>query len=426
MKTDCKVYRAAIITVRKSLEFNYTLIYRWAFLGEVADAIEGTEIWDVDIFDGAILNYHLDDYVSIIKSKYDLLLIYTDPHTSQEVKEIAEFCKYLSPNTKILVYGRATIFIPQYFERFPFDAVHIRGDREAVIKNYALFISGNLDFSDLSGLSIMCNGKFNRLNKGSLIDSKKWYYPTIDKLPIAEYKKHYKRKGRTFEYAISVSKGCKRHCKHCETWLDQGSIDRRRDPNDVLNWIETISDPDPWIVQLWSSNFFQSKEWVHDFCMQYKQNQCTFNWRAVGSFIDLDESLCSEISESGCIEIAFGVESLYANSNRLLKGNEKQLLESISLCKAHNINFKCLLMVGIPNQTLADLKYTIETLSDLKLPMRFSAYTPMNELRKTPIKKLDNMDLSKYDRRTYFGENQSIDKCTIVQAITKSYIGLLT
>ena len=55
--------RAIILTVRKTLEFNMTTIYRWAFIGEVIDAIESTNLWEVDVYDGGVVGATLDDYV---------------------------------------------------------------------------------------------------------------------------------------------------------------------------------------------------------------------------------------------------------------------------------------------------------------------------------------------------------------------------
>jgi anaerobic magnesium-protoporphyrin IX monomethyl ester cyclase len=412
-------HQAIILTVRKALEFNLTTIYRWAFLGEVADAIQKTGFWEIDIFDGAVNDAHLDDYLLVIKKNYDLLLFYTDPHTAKEVFTICEYVKVVSPNTKILIYGRATAFIPQYFERDPFDAVHINGDRELVISDYALFLANQKSTEELTGLSVKINNKFVRTQEGKRFAGNNWYFPLLSKLPIDEYKKIYEKKKRKFEYAISVSKGCKYNCKYCEASVDQGIVDRRRDPIEIIQWINSNIKDDEWNIQLWSSNFFADKNWIRNFCAIYNNTDSKFTWRCVGNFKDIDENIMNTMANSGCYEIAIGAESLFFDSEKTLKGSKIKLFEVLRLGKKYNIIIKCLLMAGIPGQNEKDIAYTVKTLLEMGIPFRYTLYTPLNELTDKSIEDLDQMNLSIYDRRTFLREQdkkkREIFMCTLAQ-----------
>ncbi len=418
-------YRAIILTVRKSLELNLTTIYRWAFLGEVADSITQTGIWQVEIFDGAVLDAYFDDYITILKKKYDLILFYTDPHTAHEVKTICEYAKVISPTTKTLIYGRATAFIPHYFERDPFDAVHIDGDRELILRDYALYLSKKINLEDLTGLSINQHGVFSRLPNGKRLIGNSWYFPLLDLLPINAYKEIYRKKKRTFEYAITVSKGCEYNCKYCEASIDQGLIDRRRDPDEVIRWINSkIIDKDEWNIQLWSSNFFTNKEWINQFCDVYTKHNSLFNWRCVGNFRDIDESSIERISKSGCYEIAIGAETLFYKSTKTLKGSKDKLVSVIELGRKYNINIKCLLMAGIPNQTNDDIIYTVRTLLDMGVPIRYTLYTPLDELKLKSVNDLDNTNLSLYDRRTFIRDIDNPSKEVLILALTQNWDSL--
>lgn len=392
-----------VLTVRKSLEWNFTAIYRWAFIGEVASAIESIGLWQVDIFDGALSDAHLDDYCNLVKKKkYDLILFYTDPHTSKHVKIISEYIKVLSPDTKILVYGRATIFMPQYFCRFPFDAVHIGGDRELVIKDYAQYLSGKLSIDCLHGLiTIGDNNAILKHAIGKRYETNSWFSPALKVLPIEKYKKYYKTKNKVFEYAISVSKGCALNCQYCETSQDQGVVDRRRDHVEVVDWINRIEDSEDWIVQLWSSNLFHDSGWLARFSEYYQRTKSTFKWRGVGCVSDLTPSLVKLASESGCQEIAVGVETIFAKQKRLLKSSMDSFVSAIKLCKDAKINLKCLLMIGIPGQSFDDFIFTIRFLRENNLDFRVSSCTPLQELTDLSVSELDNMDLTIYDRRVY-------------------------
>lgn len=395
--------RSIIITVRKALEFNTTLIYRWAFLGEVADAIERTGHWTVDVFDGAVFDSSLDEYIEVIRRNYDLCLILSDPHTAPEAKQIAHFFKAISPKTKLFVYGRATVFMPQFFCRHPFDAVHISGDRELIAKDFAEWVYGTMDVKHLTGVWISgVHSSASEVPAGRQLSDGNWFFPLLSKLPLESYKQHYASKKRVFEYAITVSKGCPHLCPYCETWKDQGRHDRRREISEVVSWITSaIKDDAPWVVQFWSSNFFHDRRWVESLCKLYVQSASTFKWRAVGSFRDIDSHLIQLAAAAGCHEIAVGVETLYHDRSGGLKGANAQLLNVITACKSVGIKIKCLTMVGIPNQTKRDVEFTFTTLRAADVPIRVSLYTPLQELASMTVEKLDTIDLRAYDRRTF-------------------------
>ena len=416
--------RAVILTVQQSLEFNFTPVYRWAFLGEVVDAIERLGNWDVDVFDGAVLDARLDDYVRVFRCRYDLVLIYTDPHTSKEARKLAEFCKVISPGSKVMVYGRAAVFIPHYFQRPPFDAVHLSGDRELVIRDYAAHIAGQKPLGELAGIWMLGQeGQSERhLQAGPRLSNGKWFFPKTEKLPVETYRAIYRQKGRPLEYAISVSKGCPHRCKYCETSLDQGCVDRRRNIDEVLAWVNThIQDSDDWTVQLWSSNFFEDEKWVLQFCESYRKTGSRFAWRAVGSFRDIDDDLTAAMSTAGCYEVAVGVESLFQDTRTTLKGSEQRLLRTIAACKAKRINIKCLLMAGLPRQKPEDLAYTIQVLRNAKVEFRFTLYTPLQELSKMTVDELDRVDLGRYDRRTFLHQNHRLEERLQIMALVGMY-----
>ncbi len=370
--------RAIILTVRKTLEFNMTTIYRWAFIGEVIDAIESTNLWEVDVYDGGVVGATLDDYVEKFRLEYDLVLFYTDPHVAHEVLDLSRICKEISPRSKIMIYGRTAVFIPQYFKREPIDAIHLSGDRELVIRDYALNLSGQKPTETLSGIWLLERATKINIEPGPRFNGGKWFFPNLTKLPIEDYKKISKKKGRLFEYALSVSKGCPNACPYCETTTDQGRIDRRRDIHEIITWINTkIYDQDDWIIQLWSSNFFHDHGWVMRFCNAYKGTKSTFRWRAVGSFRDITAEVVSKISEANCYEVAFGVETISVSQKKSPKGPLEKLLKAIDLCRNEGIRVKCLLLLNSkPNTGGCGLYLTVATKREYPLSDHLVYATP--------------------------------------------------
>jgi hypothetical protein len=86
----------------------------------------------------------LTDLVEIFAKEADCVLLCADVHHSATARFVAETLKAISPQTEIFAFGRATTFVPQYFARPPFSALHESGDREAAITDYLQYLDGKL------------------------------------------------------------------------------------------------------------------------------------------------------------------------------------------------------------------------------------------------------------------------------------------
>ena len=72
----------------------------------------------------------------------------------------------------------------------------------------------------------------------------------------------------------------------------------------------------------------------------------------------------------------------------------------------YHIEYKALIMIGIPNQTREELYETIDTLTKLGVTVRPTAYTPLFNINE----KAKLYDISKYDKWTYYDKNCNITK----------------
>ena len=128
-------FSAKIFAVNNSLEHNATIVYRSIFLGETHQLITSRSNWEAQCYDTAMEDLALGSIISAFAEEPDLVIFWSDVHQAEAVMSLARRLKAVSSQTRTFVFGRATTFIPQYFERPPFDFVHIDGDREATLED---------------------------------------------------------------------------------------------------------------------------------------------------------------------------------------------------------------------------------------------------------------------------------------------------
>lgn len=392
---------AVVIQANEVLETNIALVYKSVFLGETASVLKQLG-FAVKICDATIDNYSMDELMHNIVCGSDLIVLVVDTQQSKVAKRIAEFCKLCSPKSKILVIGRATTFIPQYFERFPFDAVHIAGDREAAIANYAKVLTKEITLEEAANLSFVMDGKSIRSKRVEWLSPELWYTPELSDLPIEKYAILNKKQhpGRDLILGITSMKGCPYGCPYCGASIEEGTKIRYGITERLVNWGNSITEN--VTIQLWAPDIMNSKSWLEEFVYNYESARCSFKWRGVARITSISEDKIKVIHNHNCKEIAVGVEMIKQGSRHALKSDEADIRTAIDLCKQYGINLKCLLMLGYPGYDLEDIRYTINFLKSHELSYRITGYTPLHLLsRKTAIE-LDNMPLESFDRRTYY------------------------
>lgn len=392
---------AVVIQANEVLETNIALVYKSVFLGETASLLENLG-FVVRICDTTIDNYSIDELMRTIMLNTDLIILVVDVQQSRVAKRIAELCKLCSPKSKIMVIGRATSFIPQYFERFPFDAVHISGDREAAIANYAKVLKKEISIEDAANLSFVINGNAIRSKQVEWLSPDFWLTPNLSGLPIEKYialneKQH---PNRDLILGVTAMKGCPYNCPYCGASIEEGKKIRYGIPERIIDWSNLI--PKDFTVQLWSPNIMSNKLWLEHFVQCYESSGSNFKWRGVARIASIDEEKINTICNYNCKEIAVGVEMIKKGSNQTLKSDANQLITAIDLCRKFGINLKCLLMLGYPGYSLDDVRYTIKFLKAYELNYRITGYTPLHLLSNLTVAELDNMTLELFDRRTYY------------------------
>ncbi|HEX8655388.1 MAG TPA: radical SAM protein [Allosphingosinicella sp.] len=396
-----------LFALRNRLEHNPAVVYKTVYLGETIAVAESLPRWkcvpiDLDVDDESLTSL-IDRFAQIPEA----ILIWCEVHQARLAQQIATLAKQVSPETRILVFGRATAFIPQFFERWPFDAVHVDGDREAAIR---AFLAGG---STPDGISTMPGGGGPYVRaRGVRLEPTAWPYPTLDRLPLDRYADFTERThGPAYSkrIAVTVSKGCALACAYCGASQEEGTRDRRRSVEPLLRWatLEGVDSRDA-LLHLFAPDLFVDQRWIRSFAEAYASAGANFHWRGVTTTRALQDSeTVRAAGKNGCRELAIGVEHVRSKSGKPVKSSLEELRTAASLTRDANIKLKGLMMIGYPSQTEDDILYVEDLASEMGMTLRYTGYTPLHHLRWKSQTELDAMSLESYDRRTFYNSDLS-------------------
>lgn len=366
----------------------FNLCYHFVELGEIAAYLRKNDI-EVKILDGGVLSLSWDDFFRELQKGYDVLAILNRTENVDSVRRLANYCKEISPSTKILTYGQASVLIPNFFKNYHLDAIVYSGDWELVIKKYVDYLEGKCLFKDLNGLLIKTNNKWVKTNKGGRLSPEEWEFPALDLLPLDDYNRIYEKeenisgiKGKK-ELSFTVSRGCPYNCIFCTAPKIDGLVERRRSVSAVLGFIrDSIKYYNFDYISMFSPTFTLNKKWVLDFCSKIVKEKLNIKWKCVTTINNIDSELVHAMAEAGCFRIGFGVETLELEAQKNIHKfvSEEQLKKVISLCLENNITPLCFLMIGIPGQTKEGIEYTINKIQEMGGEIRATIYTPYQEL----------------------------------------------
>jgi radical SAM superfamily enzyme YgiQ (UPF0313 family) len=208
------------------------------------------------------------------------------------------------------------------------------------------------NFSNIDGL-IWRNGRKILANK------KRELIRNLDKLPYPDYESFELEKYLCYtekHLPIVTSRGCPYSCVYCSVRLSMGQMFRPRSAENVSGEIKY------WYDKGWKSFDFADDVFNADMdrakkiCDQIAELKIT--WRINnGIRADrIDMELLEKMKKSGCVYIAYGVESA---SNRILAAMKKnitieQIESSVYMARKVGITVGITFIIGSPDETFED------------------------------------------------------------------------
>jgi len=173
---------------------------------------------------------------------------------------------------------------------------------------------------------------------------------------------------------LLATRGCPSTCTFCvaqklRCYNGGGKYTRVRSATNLISEIKNLKnkyhiDSFYFIDDLFTIN----KENVKKFCQLLKNENLNLLWGCSSKVSTLDEDILKVMSESGCIQIDFGVER---GSNQALKIIKKgitiEMVSNIfSLCHKYHIRTFANFLVNLPEETKKDLNDIVKFSNKLK------------------------------------------------------------
>lgn len=298
----------------------------------------------------------------IFKKRPDIVGFSTTTTNLDNTFKLAKMIK-LKSRKIIIVFGghHVTLFPEETMKACKYCDYIIVGEGEITFKELIYNIRNKLDLKSIDGLVYRNKNKIV-INRNRLIikDLDSLKYPARHLLKMDHYDKHGSMITVKPTTSIISSRGCPFNCSFCAS-TKWNRVYRSRNPNLIVNEIEfLIKKYGIKGFYFREDNFTVNKQKVLKFCEALKKRKLNIEWECESRVDTIDKDTLTAMYNCGCRGIWCGVES---GSQRILKFlNKKITIKQIKIfyknCHSLGITTGALFMIGIPTETLDDIKKT--------------------------------------------------------------------
>ncbi|MDP3790406.1 MAG: radical SAM protein [Candidatus Omnitrophota bacterium] len=356
----------------------------------------GKHGFDAQIFDCNVLKVSPECLPRHLPLKnYRLIGVQAYDMDLQEVKKYLQILRREVPEATIIVGGPAPSSNPEFVLKFLEEADFlIVGEGEVAIEKLLCILrSHDTDRSLLEKVPNLAWRDGDKVHKTSheyIFDINAIGAPAWDSINPRLYKNavHGFFYRRLPVLPIMISRGCPFHCSFCGSRNITGYKVRRRGPGQVVDELEYLKNRYGLReFQVIDDNFTFPPEAALEFAEKLIKRRLGLLWTCPnGLRVDtLNKKLLEAMKESGCYEVAVGIES---GDPGILKDMGKNLApkmvtEKINLIHSRGIDVVGFVMVGYPLETEETLRRTVNFI--LGLPLVRISLTRFVPMPGTPI-----------------------------------------
>ena len=297
----------------------------------------------------------------VLKLNPEIVGITCGSATYRKCLETAKAIKEVLPTCKVVVGGWHASYMPDsLLETHEIDYV-VMGEGEKAMTELAAYImkGDELGATGVAGVACRHNGQNVKNPPKFMNDMDEIPYPARHLLPLEQY-------DRTMEFlkakpadVMNIARGCTFNCGFCETKKLWGNICRAFSPQRVIDEMQDLVNKyGTKGIYFINDNFTLRKKETAELCDLMIKSKLDLEW-VCDTRVDLvTQELLEKMKSAGCKAIWFGVES---GSQRILDRINRhitleQTQNTFKLCKQVGIQTACSFMLGMPGETIADLK----------------------------------------------------------------------
>ncbi|MBF0109951.1 MAG: radical SAM protein [Magnetococcales bacterium] len=373
----------------------------------------------VTCLDGAALNMTWRALGEILIQGFDLVVLINDFDATDTFERTIAYIRALSPQARILTAGRLSCRLPDLFFTLDLDAVHGSGDPEAAVASYLDHLATSEKKPYVAGVAVRRDdGSFSQAGKSTPLPPEAWILPEVDEIPHEAYSRlylddHHKFCGipERLELVVPVARGCPVGCAFCDVPPLQGTTERRLDVERTLDYIRSSFRKKPFeYVSFYAPTFTLKAQWVRDLCQEMIALGSPWPWKCVTVPHLLDRELVALMGQAGCVRLSVGIETLDSVPMQglpRLKHTYRDQFDSLAYwCRSAGIELNCFIILGLPGDTLAGVRATVEAVSAAGARLRTSIHTPYQLLAPG----MDHRTIARFNRHLFVSDHPDLQE----------------
>jgi anaerobic magnesium-protoporphyrin IX monomethyl ester cyclase len=245
--------------------------------------------------------------------------------------------------------------------RFPWMDVICRGEAELTGPELLSTLKKNGSLSQVEGLFYRNNGSIiHNSDRQRIQDLDSIAFPAFKKIDLNRYA----------GFDMMTSRGCPYQCTFCSVAPVWNLESYSRSPRNIIDEMKVLKEQAGVDLFLFQDEFFVSgKKQVMDFCRQLQQQGLDIEFKAFGRVNLVDMEMMRALSDSGCIELRFGIES---GSDKILSQIKKgftsaEVLDIVPRAIEIFPRVDAFYVWGFPFETMEDFNQSLFQMISLRM-----------------------------------------------------------
>lgn len=278
----------------------------------------------------------------------------------EKAKPLVSLCKKLSKAPVVLGGAGYSIFPENALDYLDAD-MGIQGEGESAFPMLLERLESGAKVSDIPGLYIKRQG----------LQAERAYRKKLDELPLPDPALFDLSVAQNSAYYLPVQtrRGCPLRCSYCSTSTIEGSLIRKRSPENVVRELAR------WRAAGFTKIFFVDnifnlpESYALELCRRIEAAGLDIEWRCILYPGGVTETLVKNMALAGCREVSLGFES--GQQDMLDSFHKRFSLKDIrraaQILAEHGVVRMGFLMFGGPGETRASVENSLDFAESLKL-----------------------------------------------------------
>jgi len=288
---------------------------------------------------------------------------------------VAKICKELYKDVPVVIGGPHAAIAPgDFFKDGNVDIV-VMGEGEYTVLDFFKHLEGKMDLKDIKGIAYKDDGKVQ-------VNPAREFIQEMDDLPLPAYhlvdmEKYFKGlfapRSEYVRRAISMitSRGCPYNCIFCSIALHMGKKWRSNSPEYIMRHVKLLIDKYRIkLIHFEDDNFTLNKVRFEEIIDNIIENKIKIKWDTPNGVRadSFNKKLLIKSRLSGCQYLVLAIES---GNQKILDDvvGKKLKLERVEevarIAKEVGINLEAFYVVGLPGETLENMRETFEYAKNL-------------------------------------------------------------